>query len=66
MAGAELPPRLCLVSLPAQSLALGWGSAPSARLIKGLVYIESREKQKTTRGEREREGGRRQTEKGGY
>jgi hypothetical protein len=34
--------------------------------IKGLVYIESREKQKTTRGEREREGGRRQTEKGGY
>lgn len=25
--------------------------------IKGLVYIESREKQKTTRGEREREGG---------
>lgn len=32
VAGAELPPRLYLVSLPVQSLALGWGSAPSARL----------------------------------
>lgn len=32
VAGAELPPGLCLVSLPAQSLALGWGLALSARL----------------------------------
>lgn len=32
VAGAEFPPGLCLVSLPAQSLALGWGLALSARL----------------------------------